>query len=73
MAEGNTKLSELFFKEGKDGLIDFSRGFPHGDMAAFLDHLKFRPFDGPMEFLSHRGRKKQISFSPEEKGGLVNP
>ena len=59
-------------KKVEDGLVDHFRGFPHGDVAALLNDEQFRTLDGLMEVLSHGNREDEVSFSPEEKSGVVD-
>ena len=71
-SELRTNYSELFFKEVEDRLIDFIRGFPHGDMAALLYDMQFRALNGLMKAFSYRGRKDEVSFTPDEEGGMID-
>jgi len=62
----------LFFQEGANSFIDFFWVLPHGDVAALLDGHPSRTLDGLMEALSHGRWKDEVSFPPDEEGGMIN-
>ena len=59
-------------KKVDDEGVDLVGCFPHRDVTALLDDVKFRTRDSTVQGLTHRGRKQEVILSPDDQGGPVD-
>ena len=62
----------FFFQEVEDGLVNFFRGFPHGNVAAPFNDMQFRTLDGPMKAFPYGRRKDEVLLTPDEERGMID-